>query len=97
MAKWFKQDATGISIGGEFFPAEKGVVTVPDNVGGLQEYGFERRFTEEDEKAAEEAAKLAEAQAAEVAKQEADKKAAEEEAAKKAAEEAAKTGNKGSK
>jgi hypothetical protein len=43
MAKWQKLDASGISIGGEFYPSdERGVVDIPDNVGGLGEYGFTR-------------------------------------------------------
>ena len=51
MAKWQLKDSTGISIGGEFYKSDKdGVVDVPDNIGGLSEYGFERFHTKSEPK-----------------------------------------------
>jgi regulator of protease activity HflC (stomatin/prohibitin superfamily) len=78
MAKWNQKDTHGISIGGQFYPAdESGTVTVPDNVGDLAQYGFTPvRDTEAEAKARAEAVEL-QAQADAVAQAEAERVAAE--------------------
>lgn len=68
MAKWQMKDTTGINVGGEFYQADKeGIVTVPDNVGDLAQYGFVQYFDKKELKQIEDAQLAAEEEAAMVA------------------------------
>lgn len=42
MAKWINKQSPGVSIGGQYYPAVDGVIDVPDNISGLEQYDYVR-------------------------------------------------------